>query len=150
MHSSGSFGGFANSQRDERSAGRSSLLRPGLLRSQRGAGRLKALIFLVVFAAMIYTGIKVVPILVTNYEFQDAIESTARFATVNRQSSDEVRAAVLKEAQSEAIPITAADIHVRGEGGNVEISADYSVTVDLRFYQWTLNFHPAAKNDKLL
>ena len=116
---------------------------------QRGAGRLKAIVVLAIFAGMIYVGVKVVPVLVNNYEFQDAIESTARFATVNRQSAEDIRTAVLKEAQSEEIPIAAEDIHVKDDGGHVEISADYSVTVDLRVYQWTLNFHPNAKNNPI-
>jgi hypothetical protein len=119
-------------------------------RTQRGGGRLKALIFLGILGGLIYVGVKVIPILVNNYQFQDAIQSTARFATVNHQSAEEIRTAVLKEAQNEDIPITANDIHVTGQGGHVEISADYSVTVDLRVYQWTLNFHPSAQNNPLL
>lgn len=104
---------------------------------------------LAIFAGMIYVAVKVIPVLISNYEFQDAIESTARLATVNRQSAEDIRASVLKEAQDDAIPIAADDIHVKDEGGHVEISADYSVTVDLHVYQWTLNFHPSAVNNPL-
>jgi Domain of unknown function (DUF4845) len=118
--------------------------------SQAGNSRLKLIAFLTVGLAMIYLGIKVIPILVNNLQFQDAIESTARFASVNRQSPEDIRAAVLKQAQEVDIPITAKDIQVRGEGGHVEIAADYSVTVDLGVYQWTPNFHPYAKNNPLL
>jgi uncharacterized protein DUF4845 len=117
---------------------------------QRGSSRLKFIIFLAFLVAMIYVGVKVIPILFTNMQFQDAIQSTARFASVNRQSVDDIRASVLKEAESEDIPITAQDIHVKGDGGHVEIAADYSVTVNLGVYQWTLNFHPYAKNNPLL
>jgi Domain of unknown function (DUF4845) len=117
---------------------------------QRGSSRLKFIIFLAALVAMIYVGVKVIPILFINMQFQDAIQSTARFASVNRQSVDDIRASVLKEAESEDIPITAQDIHVKGDGGHVEIAADYSVTVNLGVYQWTLNFHPYAKNNPLL
>lgn len=118
--------------------------------SQRGSSRLKLVCFLALVVAIIYVGVKVIPILVNNMQFQDAIESTARFASVNRQTADDIRAAVLKEAENEDIPIAAQDIHVRGDGGHVEIAADYSVTVNLVVYQWTLNFHPYAKNNPLL
>jgi uncharacterized protein DUF4845 len=118
--------------------------------SQRGASRLKLLLFLCVAVAVIYVGVKVIPILVNNMQFQDAIESTARFASVNRQSVDDIRTAILKEAENEDIPIVANDIHVKGDGGNVEIAADYSVTINLVVYQWTLNFHPYARNNRLL
>ena len=117
--------------------------------SQRGGSRLKAIIAVGVLAAMIFVGAKVVPVLVNNYQFQDAIESTARFATVNRQQPEDIRTAVLKEAQNEDIPIAVQDIHVKGEGGHVEIDAYYSVTLDLKVYQWTLNFHPYARNNPL-
>ena len=141
---------MTGSKQGERVAAQSPRRRSMALRDrQRGAGRLKAVVVLAIFAGMIYVGVKVVPILVNNYEFQDSIENTARFATVNRQSAEEIRTAVLKEAQNEEIPIAVDDIHVKDDGGRVEISADYSVTVDLRVYQWTLNFHPNAKNNPI-
>ena len=117
---------------------------------QRGSSRLKLVFFLALVVAMIYVGVKVIPILVNNMQFQDAIESTARFASVNRQTADDIRTAVLKEADNDDIPIAAQDIHVKGDAGRVEIAADYSVTVNLGVYQWTLNFHPYAKNNPLL
>lgn len=117
---------------------------------QRGSSRVKLIAFLVFVVALIYIGVKVIPILVNNMQFQDAIESTARFASVNRQTVDDIRSAVLKEAENEEIPIDSKDIHIKGDNGHVEIAADYSVTVNLVVYQWTLNFHPYAKNNPLL
>lgn len=119
-------------------------------RRQRGSSRVKLTIFIAIAVALLYTGVKVIPILVNDFQFQDALESTARFASVNRQTPEDIRAAVLKEAQDEDIPIVAQDIHVKGDNGHVEIAADYSVTVNLILYQWTLNFHPYAKNNPLL
>ena len=87
---------------------------------QRGGSRLKLIVFLAVVAALIYTGVKVIPLLVNNMEFQDAMESTARFASVNRQSAEDIRAAVFKQAQDQGIPITAADIHSRAPHGLAE------------------------------
>jgi hypothetical protein len=117
---------------------------------QRGSSRVKAVLFLALLLCMIYAGIKVIPVLINNYQFQDALDSTARFASVNRQTADDIRVAVLKEAQNEDIPIAANDIHVKGDAGHVEIAADYSVTVNLVVYQWTLNFHPYAKNNPII
>jgi Domain of unknown function (DUF4845) len=119
-------------------------------RGQRGSSRLKAVMFLALAVAVIYVGVKVIPILVNAFQFQDALDSTARFASVNRQTPEDIRVAVLKEAQNEDIPIAAQDIHVKGENGHVEINADYSVTINLGVYQWTLNFHPYAKNNPIL
>lgn len=150
MARSGQFQSLAGSAKGERSglAARHGL-HPARHR-ERGASRLKVTLFFAVVVALIYVGVKVIPVLVNNYQFQDAIESTARFASVNRQTPEDIRAAVVKEAQNEDIPVAAQDIHVKGDAGHVEIAADYSVTVNLVIYQWTLNFHPYAKNNPLL
>jgi hypothetical protein len=146
-------GQFQSLARSRESQLDKAILRQGSLsstRRQRGASRLKLTMFVAVAIALLYTGVKVIPILVNDFQFQDAIESTARFASVNRQTPEDIRAAVLKAAQDEDIPIAAQDIHVKGDSGHVEIAADYSVTVNLILYQWTLNFHPYAKNNPLL
>jgi predicted membrane protein len=118
-------------------------------RGQHGAGRLKTIIWLAIFVSAIYVGVMVIPILVNEYQFQDAMTSTARFASANRQTADDIRASLVKEAKSEDIPIKPEDIHVESQSGNVRISAPYSVTVDLHVYQWTLNFNPTASNNAL-
>jgi hypothetical protein len=116
---------------------------------QLGAGRLKAILWLAFLVGAVYVGIMVVPVLVDEYQFQDAMQTTARFATVNRQSPEDIRATLVKQAKAQDIPILPEDIHVESEAGNVRIRADYSVTVDLHVYQWTLNFHPSASNNAL-
>src|SRR5579862_2644284 len=116
---------------------------------QRGAGRLKAVLWLAIFVSMVYVGIRVVPILYNEYLFQDAMQNTARFASVNRQTVEDIRASLLTEAKSEDIPVRPEDIHVESAAGNVTISATYSVTVDLQVYQWTLNFNPTASNNAI-
>lgn len=116
---------------------------------ERGAGNLKAVIWTVVLVAFVYTGVMVIPVLINEYEFQDTLQNIARFASVNRKSNEQVKAQVLDEAQKEDLPVQAEDIKVEGSQGNVHILVDYSVTVDLKFYQWTLNFHPNASNAPL-
>jgi hypothetical protein len=126
-------------------------LKAGRSRSnrERGVGRVKAIFWTLVLATFVYVSAKVVPALVNEYQFQDGIQTLARFATVNRQTPEQIRAAVLKEAQKDDVPVAAEDIKVDAVNGNIKIRADYSVTVDLKVYQWTLNFHPAASNDSL-
>ena len=116
---------------------------------ERGAGRLKAIFWLAILGTFVYVCIKVVPILYNEYQFQDAMQSTARFATINRQSPDEIRKSLVQEAQAKEIPVKPEDIHVTAEAGNVKISADYTIIVDLQVYQLTLNLHPSASNNAL-
>jgi hypothetical protein len=116
---------------------------------QRGSGRIKTILWLAIFGSMIYVAIRVVPILYNEYLFTDAIQTAARFGSANRQSVDDIRKAVVTEAKTDDIPVKPEDIMIDSEAGNVQISASYSVTVDLQVYQWTLNFHPTANNNAL-
>lgn len=92
----------------------------------------------------------VIPVLINEYQFQDSLQSIARFASVNRKSIEQIRQSVLEEAMKEDLPVQAEDVKVVANAGNIHIDVDYSVTVDLKVYQLTLNFHPAASNAALL
>jgi hypothetical protein len=116
---------------------------------ERGAGRLKAVVWTLILAACVYVSARVIPIYVNEYEFQDGMQTIARFATVNRQGPDQIRDAIFKEAEKAELPVRKEDIKVRASSGNVNIDVDYSVTVDLHVYQWTLNFHPTVTNNAL-
>jgi hypothetical protein len=97
----------------------------------------------------IYVAAMAIPVLISNYQFQDTLQEIARFASVNHRSNDQIQKAVLDEAEKEDLPIQAENIKVAGAAGNVHIDVDYSVVVDLKVYQWTLNFHPNASNAAL-
>jgi len=118
--------------------------------AEKGAGTLKAIFWTLLLAAFVYVSVKVTPALISEYEFQDGIQTLARFATMNRETPEQIRGAVLKEAQKDDIAIGAEAVKVEAVNGNVKINVDYSVTVDLSVYQWTLNFHPSVSNDALL
>jgi predicted membrane protein len=117
---------------------------------ERGGGNLKAIVWTMILVAFVYGAVIVLPVLINEYEFQDSLQSIARFASVNRKNNEQVRQAVLEEAQKEDLPVQAEDIKVEGNSGNVHIDVAYSVTVDLKVYQLTLNFHPEASNASLL
>ena len=103
-----------------------------------------------ILAAFIYVAAMTLPVLVNEYQFQDSLQDIARFATVNHRTPEQIRQAVLDVAAKQELPVQADDIKVEGTGGNIHIAVDYSVTVDLKVYQWTLNFHPAAANASLI
>jgi predicted membrane protein len=116
---------------------------------QRGSARLKTIVWLFFLVAFIFVCIKVVPVLYSGYLFEDSMKTTARFASVNRQTPDDIRKTLLDEATKVDLPVKPEDIKVTAKDGNVQIEASYSVTVDLQFYQWTLNFHPSVTNNAL-
>lgn len=117
---------------------------------QRGGANLKAIIWTMILAAFVYVAAMTLPVLVNEYQFQDSLQDIARFASVNRKNNEQIKQAVLETAQKQELPVQAEDVKVDGRGGNVHINVDYSVTIDLKVYQWTLNFHPSANNASLL
>jgi hypothetical protein len=111
---------------------------------ERGGARTKTLIWFLAFAIFLYVSIEVVPVLFDEYLFTDDIQTAARYAPYNRASLDDVKASVLKAAQSHDLPVTAQDITVTQHGYGVQIDVAYSVTVNLMVYQWEFDFHPSA------
>ncbi len=119
-------------------------LQPG---PERGGSKINMLFTLVFVGAMVFAGIKVVPPYLENYQFQDSIETEARFAIANTKPVDEIRDDIWRKAQDLSIPLEKKeDIKVSVDRSSVSISADYSVRVDLIIYQFDLQFHPHADN----
>ena len=117
---------------------------------EHGGANLKAVVWTMILAAFVYVSAMTLPVLVNEYQFQDSIQDIARFASVNRKNNEQIKQAVLDLAQKSELPVQAEDVKVDGAGGNVHIDVDYSVTIDLKVYQWTLNFHPSANNASFL
>jgi hypothetical protein len=116
---------------------------------QAGSSNIKALIWTGLLFAFVYVCIRVVPLYVADFQLRDSMETAARFASINRMSTDEVRSNLFKEAEKADMPLKLQDIKVENHDGRVKIEANYSVTVDLHIYQLTLNFHPSASNSRL-
>ena len=118
---------------------------------EHGGSKLSLLLTLVVVGALGFTAIRIVPVYVENYQFQDSIETESRFALTGypKRSADDVRADIFKKAQDLGIPANAEDIRVTMTNGSVEIGLDYSVPIDLKVYQFTLQFHPHADNHSI-
>lgn len=125
-------------------------------RTQRGAGgrerggtRLNLVLTLAFLGATVYTGWKILPPYFNNYQFQDAVASEARYALTGypRKTEDDLREDIWKKAQELSIPLKKKDeIQIVLNQGNVTITADYAVPIDLLVYQFSLQFHPHANN----
>jgi cell division protein FtsL len=119
-------------------------------RSQRGAGKLQAIVFTIIFVTGIYVAFKLVPPYVSEYQLQDKIQELARFGIVNRYSDEQVRDNVFKEVQDLNLPIKREEIKVTMTQAVCRISMDYTVPVDLLFYSTELHFSPSSENKSLL
>ena len=72
---------------------------------EKGSGYIKPILLTFILASLVYVGVKVVPILVAEYEFQDGMQTIARYASANGQPADKIHEAVVKEAEKDELPV---------------------------------------------
>ncbi len=118
-------------------------------RSQRGAGRLKAIIYTAILVAAVYVAFKLVPVYFAEYQLSDKMQEQARYAVVNRYSDDKIRENLMKVADDLEIPVKKEDIKVFSTMEIVKINVDYTVPVDLLFYHLDIHFTPSSENKAL-
>ncbi|HUA01436.1 MAG TPA: hypothetical protein VMB02_13965 [Candidatus Aquilonibacter sp.] len=119
--------------------------------AERGGSKLNTLVTLLILGAMAFVAVKIVPIYVANYQFQDSMESETRFALASypKKSVDDIRDDAWKKAQELGIPAKEEDIQVSVSNNDVDITLDYSVSIDLAVYQWNKQFHVHADNHSI-
>lgn len=113
---------------------------------EKGGARIKTLFAVIVLVAMIYAAVKIVPAYVTNYQLQDSMQEEATFATVNRKTPDAIKTDIEQKVTDLGLQVDPSTIQVTAVMGNVTISLEYTVPVDLTVYQLQLHFHPHAYN----
>lgn len=118
---------------------------------QHGGSKLNTLVTLVILGALVFLAVKIVPVYVNNFEFQDSIESESRFAlsAYPKKSVNDIRDDVFKKAQELNIPAKEDDIQVVVNQSDVDIDLAYTVPINLAVYQLNLQFHPHADNHNI-
>jgi Domain of unknown function (DUF4845) len=119
------------------------------MRSQRGEGKLKAIIVTGILILGIFAGVKVIPPYVAYYQLNDKMQEIARFGVVERNTEDQLRDKVMKTIQDLEIPATKDNIKISAGTSRVTISVDYTVPVDILFYHVDLHFTPSSENKSL-
>jgi cell division protein FtsL len=114
-------------------------------RSQRGEGKIKAILYLAILAAGVFVAFKIVPVYVAEYQLKDKMSEQARFAVVNHYSEDKVRDIIYQTVQDLDIPAKREDIKLTNTHAGMAISLSYSVPVDFIVYQTELNFSPSSE-----
>ena len=118
-------------------------------RFERGEGRMKAILTLVIILLVLYSAWKIVPAYVNDYQLSDKMQEQARFAVVNRYSEDQIRDNIYKVVQDLEIPAKREDIKVVSTNAVVKISLQYTVPIDLLMYHMELHFSPNSENKAL-
>jgi len=120
---------------------------------EHGSSKLNFLITLLVLGAIAFAAVKIVPVYFANYQLQDSMQTEARFAlsAYPKKGPDDIRDDIYKKMQELDIPAKKEDIKVFMDSatGNVDLGLDYTVTIDLKVYQWIKPFHLHADNHSI-
>ncbi|MBS1840062.1 MAG: DUF4845 domain-containing protein [Acidobacteria bacterium] len=118
--------------------------------NERGEGKFKAILVTAILIFLVYAAVKTVPPYVSEYELNDTMQETARFASVTRSGEDQIRATIFKKIEELEIPATKEDVKVTAVNGKVSISVDYTVPIDLMVYKFDLHFTPSTSNKDII
>ena len=129
--------------------GMSAPRQPHLRRFERGEGKLKGILTVVIVVLAIYTAWKVVPVYVDEYQLSDKMQEQARYAVVNRYTEDQIRDNIFKVIKDLDIPAKREDIKVVADNSIVKISLEYSVPVDVLMYHTDIHFSPNSEDKAL-
>jgi len=113
---------------------------PACHRAQRGAGKLKAIVYTAFLVIGVLVAIKVVPAYVADYQLKDKMNEQARFAIVNRYTDDQIKDNIFHTIQDLDIPAQRDDVKVQPTNHGLAISVNYTVPVDLWVYKTDINF----------
>lgn len=119
-------------------------------RSQRGEGKLKAIIYTVILVTLVFLAVKLVPLYVAEYQLQDKMNEQAKFAVVNRYSEDQIRDILFKVIQDLDIPAKRDDIKLTSTNHGVSVSVSYTVPVDFLVYKTDITFSPTSEGLDIL
>ena|SRR5215469_4133463 len=112
-------------------------------------GKLKALIALVIIFGGIFVGWKMIPPYFHKYEFQDDLDDIVRRNSYTNKTDDDVRAVVIKQADSEGILLKEDQITISRGGEGLGITVHYQVHVDLLVRPVDLDFTVASMNKRI-
>jgi hypothetical protein len=110
----------------------------------------KAVLSLAFLGVVAFCALRIVPVYVENYQFQDFLNNAAVEATVRQPQPkpEDLQAEIYSKAESLGLPVERQDIRV-SVGHTVMINVTYDVYVDLKIYTLPLHFTPSAKNSNI-
>ena len=118
--------------------------------SERGEGKLKAIIVTVILASLAFTAYKLLPPYIAEYQLNDKMQETARFASVTRAKDYQIVDTIFRTIEDLDIPATKDDVKVVAVNGKVTISVDYTVPIDLWVYKFEIHFSPTTSNKDII
>jgi hypothetical protein len=111
--------------------------------------RLKALLGLLVLVCAMYVAAQVAPAWYANYQFQSDLDQIAVTESYTTRSEGELQQIVATRAHGYGIPLQPEQIRVQRSGGQLFISAEYTVQIAVPVHPFEVTFRPSTKNKRI-
>lgn len=119
--------------------------------SERGFISFSVILGLAIVVATVFSAVRLLPPYISNYQFQDYIDNTARSATYNTITEADLKKEIMARARQLGITLQDRQLEVhKVRGGAVSIKTTYDVPIDLIARQVVLHFEPAAGNTNIV
>jgi len=106
-----------------------------------------ALLVLLIGGFVLY---KVLPAYWGNFKLDRLLEEQAQFYTYNSKSDKDIQTAIAQKAQAMDVPVSPEQLKVERLSGELSITAEYTVHVELPLYPLDLNFKTATHNKNVM
>ncbi len=118
---------------------------------EHGFMSFSAILGLAAIAVTFFAAVRLLPPYVANYQFQDYIRDTARTATYNSVSEEDLKRQVMDRAGEFGISLDESRVAVnKTQEGFVGIAITYDVPVDFVARQVLLRFEPSASSQNIV
>jgi hypothetical protein len=118
-------------------------------RSETGRIDSKALLTLAYFAAVIFAGLKIMPVYISNFRLQSYIVEQNPVWLTQHSTAEAIRNNIVAKAQDLGLPVAVGDVRVDSTAVRLTVTVDYHVPVDLEVYTVQLHFSPSAENQTI-
>ena len=106
---------------------------------ERGEGRASFLITLGIFLVGVFLAIKVVPVRIDGYQFQEVLREEVRNAAAH-QNDKRVAERIMDKAKAMDIPLERSNLKISRSVAEVVITATYQKSIDLKVTTYTYKF----------
>ena len=111
---------------------------------------LKAIFWILVLVVAAFVMYKVVPALWGNFELGRLLDDQAVTYTYQAKKEEDIAAAIVEKASSFDVVLTPDQVKVVRGTGDLSISVEYMVHIDLPLYPFDMKLKAASKNHNVM
>jgi hypothetical protein len=120
-------------------------------RGERGAGRVKFIITLLVVGVIAYMGFQYVPVAFQSYRFGKAIDENTDIASAGGKNSEWLKAQIKQSAKDYSVPDNVSITEPVVRDGKIEVTVKFTRAINLLpFWTYNYNFDHTAKGNNSL